>query len=218
MKDKVNNDNAVGIQTYKIIRDMIIKGTFKPGQKLVQTDLIAKLGISRTPLQRALSMLVCDNLVEQIPHKGIFVKKLSKEDLLSVFEVRKRLEPYAAGLAAKKITQEQVNELKNINKEMEKDLSSITAKKFNLLDTQFHALIIESADDHILEKVLTQFLPFMHSLGNLLSFDHSLKDHIDITKALEEHDSEIASMTMLAHNFSKTKDELNEIIERMNTV
>lgn len=217
MKDKVNYYDALGTKAYKILKGMIIDGTLEPGQKLVQENLAARLGISRTPLLQAISMLASDNLVEQIPRRGTFVKKLSKEDLLSVFEVRKRLEPYAAALAAKKITPEQVNELKKINAQMEKNLSSLTAKKFNILDSQFHTLLIEYADDHILEEILSKFIPFIHSFGNLLSFEHSLKDHIAITKALEEHDSEIASMTMLAHDFSKTKDELNEIIEKIDT-
>ena len=94
---------------------MIISGKLKPGQKLNQVQLANQLGISRTPLLQAMNRLTSEQLTETIPRRGTRVRVFTNNDLLSIFEIRGRLEPFTCEQASKNINNEQIVKLqKNI--------------------------------------------------------------------------------------------------------
>ena len=90
-------------QVYRTLRDMILVGTLAPGQKLRQEALSETLGVSRTPLLAAFSKLEKEMLVELVPRRGAFVKRLSAAELLQLYDVRLRLEPLGASVPADRI-------------------------------------------------------------------------------------------------------------------
>ncbi|MFP5223671.1 MAG: GntR family transcriptional regulator, partial [Acidobacteriota bacterium] len=96
---------------YASVRDMLVSGQFEPGSRIVQEDLAASLGVSRTPLINALKRLAQEGLLEWIPRRGIFVRQLDHAELISLFEVRERLEPLAAELAAPHVTPDEAAEM-----------------------------------------------------------------------------------------------------------
>ena len=115
----MNKDNTIIIfddlstKAYKKLKQMIISGNLKPGERLNQVNLAKQLGISRTPLLQAMNRLTSEQLTETIPRRGTRVRVFSNEDLLSIFEIRGRLEPYTCELAAKEIIEERIIALKN---------------------------------------------------------------------------------------------------------
>ena len=74
------------------LRDAILKGQLKPGERLLENHLADKLGVSRTPVREALRMLEQENLVELIPRRGAQVLDISAEDIKNVLEIRSALE------------------------------------------------------------------------------------------------------------------------------
>ena len=88
---------------YKKIREMILKNELKPGEKLLQEKLAEQLGVSRTPLLKALQMLEHELLVESIPRRGMYVKKLSVDEMNEIYEVREAFECMAVKLTIRKL-------------------------------------------------------------------------------------------------------------------
>jgi DNA-binding GntR family transcriptional regulator len=80
--------NSLGKQIYEILKDQIIKGVLKPGERLVVSDLAAHLGVSVTPLRDALRRLSGDGWVEIVPRRGTFVSECTRETVREVFRAR----------------------------------------------------------------------------------------------------------------------------------
>jgi len=86
-------------QAYALIRERIITTQMMPGALIQINDLMAELGLGRTPIREALKLLEVENLVTVSPRRGMFVTDVSVTDLLQVHELRMELEPLCAGLA-----------------------------------------------------------------------------------------------------------------------
>ena len=82
---------------FNTIKDGILSGRLRPGERLLENQLAEELGVSRTPIREALRMLEIENLVDLIPRKGAQVREMSEKDIKDVLEIRKVLEELAAG-------------------------------------------------------------------------------------------------------------------------
>ena len=99
----------LSIPVYEKLKEMILTNELKPGEKLLQEKLAVQLGVSRTPLLKAMQMLEFDFLVESIPRRGMFVKKLSVEDMREIYEVREGIESVAVSLVVNRIDENQTD-------------------------------------------------------------------------------------------------------------
>ena len=86
-------------EVFNTLRERILKGVYKPGERLMEIHLADQLGVSRTPIREAIRMLELEGLVKMVPRKGAQVAKISKEDLQDVLEVRKALDTLSVKLA-----------------------------------------------------------------------------------------------------------------------
>ena len=93
------------------IRDMIVSLELPPGAVLHEAQLMAQLGVGRTPIREAVRMLAQAKLVEVYPRRGVFVTSVHISDLASLSEVREVLEGHAARLAAERATEDDQREL-----------------------------------------------------------------------------------------------------------
>jgi DNA-binding GntR family transcriptional regulator len=98
-----SSTSTVVQQVAEAIRAGVREGTYVPGQRLIEADLTASLGVSRGPLREALGRLESEGLVTIEPHRGAVVRKLTRRDVAELFEVREVLEGEAARLAASHI-------------------------------------------------------------------------------------------------------------------
>jgi DNA-binding GntR family transcriptional regulator len=105
------SNEELSTQAYKKVKDMIISGYLKPGQKIVQDKLAEELGISRTPLRSALQMLVNDFLIESLPKRGMIVKDFTDQEILEIYDCRIAFECMAVPLFTKNASQEQIDGL-----------------------------------------------------------------------------------------------------------
>lgn len=85
------------------LRDGILNNRYAPGQRLIEAELTRDFGVSRGPLREAFRRLDAEGLLEIIPHRGAVVRKLSFEETVELFQIRRALEPLAARLAAEAI-------------------------------------------------------------------------------------------------------------------
>lgn len=105
-------DNGRGtggaVIAYQMLRTAIVEGQLAPGQRLIEQRLAEELSLSRTPIREAVRMLTADGLVVAERHRGAVVRKLDRDDVLDLYELRGRLEGYACERAATRITPEQL--------------------------------------------------------------------------------------------------------------
>jgi GntR family transcriptional regulator, transcriptional repressor for pyruvate dehydrogenase complex len=220
----MNKINAVRKKnTYEIIieqlKDLIITGELKPGQKLPgERDLAKVLGASRNSLRLALKVLEFMRLIEIRHGLGVYVA--AKEDLneailnfhwfemsahhplLELLEARKCFEPFMTALCARNATESQIAE-------MEKDLQTmeecLERKELGVEQASiFHTIILNSAGNFILLQIGTMLRNLMDeskrvSLSNLEYTRQSLDEHRGILEAVKNKDPETAAARMLAH-------------------
>ncbi|MBN2314299.1 MAG: GntR family transcriptional regulator [Sedimentisphaerales bacterium] len=199
MKDNKKSDLIT--QTCTKVKAMILSQELMPGEKLFQEDLARRLGVSRTPLLRALERLEQEMLVERVPRRGLFVKKMKMTDMLDAFDCREALEGLAARLAAERITKEQVRELQSLFAPFRKNPRKANQQAYRIADQRFHQRIIELSDNRMLIQIST--------LGNVLSISYqqglirppveTLPEHRAIIQAMARHDSALAEKLMREH-------------------
>jgi DNA-binding GntR family transcriptional regulator len=131
----------LGGQVYARIAHAISENELRPGQRLVEDDLAAVLGVSRAPIRDALRALERDGLVESRPRRGKFVTSVSARDAAEVYSLRAALEGMACYLAAPNVADDQIEELIAITAEMRHYSRAGDVKMLTELDTKFHEKI-----------------------------------------------------------------------------
>ncbi len=129
---------------FNTLREAILKGELKPGERLMELQLASKLGVSRTPIREAIRMLEQEGLAITMPRKGAEVAKMTLKDMEDVLEIREALDELAAQVACQRITEEQLVRLKERKQNFEHSLKSGDVKLIAEADVKFHDVIYEA--------------------------------------------------------------------------
>jgi DNA-binding GntR family transcriptional regulator len=188
-------------KVYYTLKNMILNDELKSGEKLNQEKLAQKLGVSRTPILSAFSKLEKELLVEIIPRKGAFVKKLSYKEFLELYSIRERLEPLGAYEAAKHATAYEVNQLSKIMNNFKKNISQYSSKRLSKIDYDFHMTIMKMSKNNLLLKLISSFniIILSNSEGLFKNPHQSSEEHIKIYNAIKEGNADLAEKTMFLH-------------------
>lgn len=108
---KLDNFKPLRDVVFETLREAIIKGVLKPGERLMENQLAENMGVSRTPVREALRKLELEGFVKVIPRKGTYVSELSYKDVHEIYEIRATLESLACGLAAERATISEIEEM-----------------------------------------------------------------------------------------------------------
>ena len=153
-------------KAYKVIKDRIVSGVYRPGQPLNERSIIDELQISRTPFREAIHALNEENLVQVFPNRGIFVRDLTLQDIMDGFDIRYLLEPYVLELASARMPASLVEELiDRIDQLDQTNYSALLAE-----DGYFHQTLIDYTDNKQLKKI-------MHNLYEYNRFQVVLLDN-----------------------------------------
>jgi DNA-binding GntR family transcriptional regulator len=144
-------------QVFEVLSDAILAGAVKQGERLNETELADRMGISRAPVREAFSELVKYGLATQIPRKGTFVATWTKEDLWEVALLRSVLEGLAARLASRSITLADTRFLEDSIAHMEAADRATDVPKLIDLDLAFHSHIWKCAKHRRLRETLEGF-------------------------------------------------------------
>lgn len=127
---------------FKTLRQAILRGELKPGERLMEIKLANKLGVSRTPIREAIRKLELEGLVLMIPRRGAEVAEITEKSLNDVLEVRKALEELAVQLACERMDEEGLEALKKAAKEFEESLGSEDVTRIAEADVAYHDIIL----------------------------------------------------------------------------
>lgn len=142
------------VQVYGALRDAIVTGKLRPGERIVEDRICTELGVSRSPLREALRKLEGEGLVSILPRRGAVVTELSPRDQVDLFAVREALEGLAAKLGADHITKDELAELEDICQAMEKCIHAKDMPTVVTLNTQFHELIAKASRNRWIREFL----------------------------------------------------------------
>lgn len=192
------------------LRDEILSGKLRPNEKL-NTNLISKrLGVSRTPIREALNRLISVGLVETIPHRGIFIRKLSIEEIIELYYIRAALEGIAARLAVRNLKKEDTKRLLQHCDDMETQHLLGNVPKFLEINFLFHEIIYEASQSPQLQDLLFQYYSRSEqyrTLGLELPgrYKQICDEHRNLATALADGDIERAEFCAREHHFNTAR-------------
>ena len=167
---------------FKTLRQAILTGELKPGERLMEIHLANKLGVSRTPIREAIRQLELEGLVIMVPRKGAQVASITEKSLTDVLEVRLALEKLAVELACKRITYEQ-KEILNEKRLVFEDLAGTDdAGMIAKADVEFHDAIFDATGNMRLGQMVNNLAEQMYRYR----FEY-IKDKDGHQKLVEEH-------------------------------
>jgi len=189
-------------QATDAIRDLIIKGEIEPGTKLVERELADHLGISRMPIQIALTQLEREGLVITRPD-GHYVIEITQRDIRDLYKVRLILERGAVEMAAEKTSPQNAQQLIKLQQELAAAVTRKDHHRYVELDVEMHRTIWCQADNpHLLKALNAMIGPiFMFIANNAEHFNwgDTLNLHEDLVSSINSGDPLCAGESIARH-------------------
>jgi len=189
---------------FNTLRQAIITGHFKPGERLMEISLAKKLGVSRTPVREAIRMLDQEGLVDMIPRKGAQVSRITEKSLRDIVEIRTVLEEYAVGVSCHRISEEDMDTLTGIHGDFIRVVAEGDEQKIAQQDERFHDVLFRSAGNKRLLAILCnlreQFFRFrLEYIKDIDQRSILIREHTDLIEAIRNRDEDRARQIMHEH-------------------
>lgn len=198
MKSKtIERHQTLREKILETIREAILKGNLKPGEKVAEPELAERFGISRTPIREAFRQLESEGYLTVIPRKGAVVAALSERDVQEFYAIKSILEGYAAELAANNLSDKDLARLEAINEKLKKLADDGDVKAFYRVHNEFHETFLKAADNSKLYELIQQLgMKFsrlrMASLSVNGRMAISVAEHDKLLDAFRRHDGKSA--------------------------
>jgi DNA-binding GntR family transcriptional regulator len=186
---------------YEAVRSRILDGRLSPGQKVKQCRLADEIGLSRTPLVKALKRLEAEYLVRAEPDRGFFVRKHSPADLIAIYQIREGLEPIAARLLAYRADETLLATLRKLFRPFKPPIDRGKWQAYLKADREFHRLIVSECGNPFLVRIVESFNVMVQafSLSLTLTPNRSYPQHMNIIEGLMAADGDAAEAAMRLH-------------------
>jgi len=193
--------NSLEELVYKRLKKMILNRQLKPGEQIIQDQLAKKMGVSRTPLRRALSQLVNEHLVITVPRGSTYVREFSQEEIVAIYEMREVLEGLTCRKAVFFINKNQLDFFRSLYKKAMESAKKGDQKPYEKADEKFHFFLIKTSQINLLLEMVKSFyiLISRYARGLVRPPQETFPEHMAIIDALENRDSELAEKLVREH-------------------
>ena len=184
------------------LRQGILSGAFKPGERLVEDRLAADFGVSRNPVREAIRALEIEGMIEVIPRKGAFVAELSEEELAELVEVRAAIEALSARLAARRLTTAQRDTVRDILDRGDRAIAAKDEAELRALNDWFHTFLADAGRNRFLAefmRILRHRTHWMYVSSMSWRTRDAWREHANILRAIVDGDAELASVLANRH-------------------
>lgn len=182
------------------LREWILDGTLRPGERVVEIDVAARLDVSRAPLREALGVLEGQGLVRISPHRGATVTRLSEDDIREIFEIREALETLAAKRVRASKAPDRAERLEGALDALREAAAAKDMRRFSEADLRFHRELWTLAGNahlaEVLDELSTRF--FGYELirdvprASAFPYERIVREHQELVRlALEGGEREI---------------------------
>ncbi|MFA7679228.1 MAG: GntR family transcriptional regulator [Pigmentiphaga sp.] len=217
------------------LRRRITSGMYKPGERLIELQLSAELGVSRTPIRLAFEKLTKEGLLERLPKRGFRVRAFDIQEVINAVDVRGTLEGMAARLAAERgMTEEDLRIMRDCVQEGQAVLDEaakrdglIDGARWSAMNATFHRVLVRAAGNSSLEAALDYIstAPLVGAAELVMHGDRpqlelefawrSQQDHVDIVAALAQREGSRAENLMREHA-RRSRDNKRRLFEEAN--
>jgi len=204
LDELLKNHLTLTDRTTAIIEKAILSGSMKNGERIVETELAKRLGISKAPVREALKKLEGDGIVERLPRRGYIVKPVTIKSVDDFFDVMLLLDPAVAKLALRKKTDPICLEIDRIIEDMRRSLQSESYDAYLELNEAFHGLFYKVVENEWITKI-TQMLRKQARILRSLSlftkdrFTSSIEEHAAIADAYKKGNKRLLAQCVRFH-------------------
>ncbi|HTR83953.1 MAG TPA: GntR family transcriptional regulator [Reyranella sp.] len=198
MSDRASLSKVVSEQ----IRDLILGGRLKPGERLVEDRLSTELGVSRVPVREALRGLSAEGLVRIEPHRGASVAEITPAIVNELVEVRALLEGLNARLAAQRHDPEIIAQLRDTLARGNAAAQSATSEQLARLNAEFHERLGEASRNSVLSDVmrgLRERTSLAFAINGRSRAREDWREHAGILEAVIDGDADLAALLATRH-------------------
>jgi DNA-binding GntR family transcriptional regulator len=193
-------------QVADFLRDSILAGKLKPGDRVVERTLAKSLGVGQTTVREALQVLEHEGLIYKKANTASFVTQFSAERITEIVEIRNELEPKAFALAHRKKTAELIEDLQRLVNNIDEGAAKRDYYHVLRNDLRFHEMVWRAAGNQTLEQILSQlctrlfaFLMVILSTSNS-PLEERVRSHQLLVDALKGSDEEKVLQTTWDHS------------------
>lgn len=193
-----------GAEVAAWIRQRIRRGSLAPGQRLIEVDIIRQTGASRFKVREAFQRLEGEGLVVTEDFRGASVRSASIDEVRQIYRARIALEGICATDFTRNATPEQIARLEALQQQLDACVAENAPERFGPLNLEWHALLVEGAQNHVIRQLLERLNVPIHRLlfesfysPNRLK--HANADHHVVLAAIKGGDAEQAEAAMRRH-------------------
>ncbi|MFB6819827.1 GntR family transcriptional regulator [Streptomyces sp. NPDC056347] len=151
-------------QVYELLRQAVVGGDLAPNDRVVESEIARRLGVSQAPVREAVKRLAREGLLTHVPRRGHFVVEISSQDAEYARQVREPLEGLAARLATEHITEDQLTVLDALVERMHEAVAVNDVSGFRDADIEFHTLVSQYAGNPFLARMWEVIEPSLRTL------------------------------------------------------
>lgn len=199
-------ENLISIRerVYLYIKDLILEGEFKTGDRLVERELAERLSISRTPIREALFRLESQGFVKTVPRKGVIVADISEKEIIEVFTILSSLEVLAVKLAVQKLDDETKMKFNTSIKNVEEVLQDPSIVDYSNIHSELNYLLYSSAKNAKLYDMLSGLSDYIRAFAKIGYKKQgrpkqSMEEHLAIMKAIVNEEIEMVEYLTKIH-------------------
>ena len=216
MQSSFDSDLPLRDVVFNTLRQAILIGELKPGERLMELHLADRLGVSRTPVREAIRRLELEGLVTMIPRKGAEVARITEKSMSDVLEVRRTLDALCAELACDRITPESLAALKKACDHFEQCVGTHDAKKIAEADVSLHDIIVEATGNQRLIQMVHNLSEQMYRyrfeyIQDSSQHDTLVKEHRIIYQSIVDKDKDTAAAAARLHIDNQKKAIIRQI-------
>lgn len=196
-------------RVYDHLKEMIQAGDFSTVEPMFETQLAARLGVSRTPVREAMQMLVIEGYLENVSSGGMRAYPIKPRDLMDVLQARIALEQVTAKIAAERSDPESMLLLDNVLDQTEVAIASGLLADVLAQNERFHRVVAAMSGTRFLERMVDRVYDYVkthrlnRTFGLTLGVQETIKtvldEHHQITEAIRAKDPDLAASLMSTH-------------------
>lgn len=201
---------------FNTLRQAILTGELKPGERLMEIHLANKLGVSRTPIREAIRKLELEGLVTMIPRRGAEVAQITEKSMSDVLEVRRAVDALCVELACERISEEELEALKAACDNFEEAVKSGDVKKIAQADVALHDIIVRATGNQRLVQLVNTLSEQMYRyrfeyIKDVSQHDSLVEEHRIIYESILKKDKQTASEAAKLHIDNQEKTIIKQI-------
>jgi DNA-binding GntR family transcriptional regulator len=195
-------------QAYAALKEAITTADIYAQREEIRLDdraLGKALGVSRTPIREAMTLLEQEGFLRTVPRRGVFIVRKTKKQIIEMIEMWAALESMAARLATVNASDEDIGQLRHMFASFRNETPAEHIEEYSEANIAFHQAIIRLSGSHLMGQTIENLFIHVRAIRRLTISQsdraaRSIVDHIRIIEALEKRDTELAERLVRQHS------------------